>query len=87
MIIRNQPYLLVSERTLEDDRLSFEALGLLLFLASLDDGTLFNSVNEIAKSHNADPDSVTDAFYLLVDCGYITRDSFNSYTINTEVVQ
>ena len=65
-------FTVVHNRTIEDDRLSFRALGLLVFVLSKPDNWKTH-VNHLATTHSEGREAVRSALTELETCGYVER--------------
>lgn len=65
-------FTVVHNRTIEDDRLSFRALGLLVFVLSKPDNWKTH-VAHLATTHSEGREAVRKALVELEDCGYVRR--------------
>jgi hypothetical protein len=65
-------FTVVHNRTIEDDRLSFRALGLLVFVLSKPDNWKTH-VNHLSTTHSEGREAVRSALTELETCGYVER--------------
>lgn len=66
-------YVIISNKTAQDNRLSFEARGVLAMLLSMPDDWSVN-VSWIQKQSTAGRDKVNRIIKELIDCGYMRKD-------------
>jgi hypothetical protein len=69
---RENPYALIAKAAVNDSRLSFKALGILVYILSKpDDWKTY--ARELAKSHDDGRDAVLSGLKELEQCGYLVR--------------
>jgi hypothetical protein len=70
---KDNPYLMINKRCLDDAALSLKAKGMLTYLLSLpDDWQIYE--DEIVKHHKDGKDSIKSAIKELIVAGYIVRE-------------
>jgi len=69
---RNNPYFQMNRVAVQDERLSYKAVGLLVYLLSKPDDWR-TIVNDLVNRHTDGKDSVRAGLNELIECGYIIR--------------
>lgn len=76
MIYRANPYFMMNRTGVNDDRLTYKAIGILAYLLSKPDGWTIDE-SDLCSRHANDLTSVRSGLKELEECGYIEIVSAN----------